>query len=86
MTTFIVVSSAICHGNSLLHFGLNIKVSREGLLGGGQIILKHLYLNDYADGVGQENFIYTVFDYHLACEISSVRTLALTRKCSITAK
>ena len=24
-----------CHGNSLLHFGLNTKVSFEGLLGGG---------------------------------------------------
>ena len=24
-----------CHGNSLLHFGLNTKVSREGLLGCG---------------------------------------------------
>ena len=24
-----------CHGNSLLHFGLNTKVSCEGLLGGG---------------------------------------------------
>ena len=24
-----------CHGNSLLHFGLNKKVSCEGLLGGG---------------------------------------------------
>ena len=33
-----------CHGNPLLHFGLNTKVSCEGLLGGG-IILKHIYLN-----------------------------------------
>ena len=24
-----------CHGDSLLHFGLNTKVSCEGLLGGG---------------------------------------------------
>ena len=24
-----------CHGNSLLHFGLNTKVSCEGVLGGG---------------------------------------------------
>ena len=24
-----------CHGNSLLHFGLNTKFSCEGLLGGG---------------------------------------------------
>ena len=24
-----------CHGNSLLHFGLNTKVSSEGLLWGG---------------------------------------------------
>ena len=24
-----------CHGNSLLHFGLNTKVSCEGLLSGG---------------------------------------------------
>ena len=38
-------------GNSLLHFGLNIKVSCEGPLGGGGvlIILKNLYLNDYAE-------------------------------------
>ena len=26
-----------CHGNSLLHFGLNTKVSYEGLLGGGDL-------------------------------------------------
>ena len=33
------------YGNALLHFGLNTKVSCEGLLGGGiEIILKQLYL------------------------------------------
>ena len=26
-----------CHGNSLLHFGLNTKVSFEGLLGDGDL-------------------------------------------------
>ena len=38
-----------CHGNSFLHFGLNTKVSCEGLLSGGGIILKPLHLNDYAE-------------------------------------
>ena len=36
-----------CRGNSL--FGLNKKVSCEGLLGGIKSILQHLYLYDIAD-------------------------------------
>ena len=68
-----------CHGNSLLHFGLNTKVSCEGLLGGGVIILKHLYLNDYAEFDSQISYIMFLHDYHLACEISTVRTLALIK-------
>ena len=38
-----------CHGNSLFHLVRNKKVSYEGLMGGGYSILKHLYLNDYAE-------------------------------------
>ena len=66
-----------CHGNSLLYFGLNTNISCEGLLGGIQIILKHLYLNDYADFESKISYIMFLHDYHLACEISTVRTLAL---------
>ena len=59
-----------CHGNSLLHFGLNTKVSCEGLLGGGgSIILKHLYLDDYAEFDSKISYIMVLHDYHLACEI-----------------
>ena len=61
-----------CHGNSLLHFGLNTKVSCEGLL----IILKHLYLNYYAEFDSIISYIMFLHDYHLACEISMVKTLA----------
>ena len=39
-----------CHGYSLLHFSFKTIVSCDRLLGGGiYIILKHLYLNDYAE-------------------------------------
>ena len=65
-----------CH--TLLHFGLNTKVSCEGLLGGGgYILLKHLYINDYAEFDSKISHIMFLHDYHLACEISTVRTLAL---------
>ena len=47
-----------CHGNSFLHCGLNKKVSCDGLLGGRGSILKHLYLNDYAE-----------FDSKISCVI-----------------
>ena len=67
----------ICHGNSLLHFGLNTKVSCEGLLR-GYIILKHLYLNDYAEFDSTISYITFLHYYHLDCEISRVRALALT--------
>ena len=57
-----------CHGNILLHFGLNTKVSCEGLWGGGgggggggvKIILKHLYRNDYAEFVSKISYIIIV--------------------------
>ena len=50
-----------CHGNILLHFGLNTKVSCEGLGGGGvKIILKHLYRNDYAEFVSKISYIIIV--------------------------
>ena len=66
-----------CHGNSLLHFGLNTKLSCEGLLG-GYIILKPLYHNDYnAEFDSKILYIMFLHDYHLACEISTVRTLNL---------
>ena len=59
----------------IVAFGLNKEVSCGGLLweGGIQSILKHLYLNVYGE------FIYYVLHaYQLACETSTVRTLALS--------
>ena len=54
----------------------------EGLFffgGGGKSILKHLYLNYYADFDSKISYIMFLHDYQLACEISNVtiRTLAL---------
>ena len=68
-----------CHSDSLLHSGLNTKVSCEGLLVGVgiQMILKHLYLNDYAEFDSKISYIMFLHDYHLACKISTVRTLTL---------
>ena len=37
----------------------------------------HLYINDYAEFDSKISFIIFLHDYHLACEISTVRTLAL---------
>ena len=45
-----------------------------------QIILKHLYLNDYADFDSKISFVMFLHNYHLACEISTVRTLALNHR------
>ena len=45
--------------------------------GGDLIILKHLYLNDYAEFNSKISYIMFLHDYHLASEISTVRTLAL---------
>ena len=66
-----------CHSNSLLHLELNTKVNSEGLLGGMEIILKHLYLKDYAEFDSKISYIMFQHDYHLACEISMVRTFSL---------
>ena len=44
-------------------------------------ILKHLYLNDYAE-YSKISYIMFLHDYLFACRISTVRTLALT-KCKI---
>ena len=65
----------------IVAFGLNKKVSCEGLLGGGgiQSILKHLYLNDYAEFYSKISYIMFLHDYLLACEISTVRTFAFSR-------
>ena len=72
-----------CHGNS---FGLNKKkVSCEGLLwGGGVKILKHLYLNDYAEFNSKISHIMFFTLLSLACEISTIRTLALKYSSHIT--
>ena len=68
-----------CHGNTLLQFGFNTKVSCEGLLGGGgQIILKHLYLNYYAEFDSKISYIMFLYGYLLASEMSTIRTLALS--------
>ena len=67
MITFIDASFAV--------MAIHQKVSCEGLLGEGiEIILKHLYLNDYAEFDSKIMFLH---DYLLTCEISTVRTLAL---------
>ena len=50
-------------------------------MGGGYIILKHLYLNDYAEFDSKIPYILFFHINHLACEISTVRTLALTVSC-----
>ena len=46
-------------------------------MGGGYIILKHLYLIDYAEFDSKISYIIFLHDYHLACKISTVRTLDL---------
>ena len=55
-----------CHGNSLLHFGLNTRISCEGLLGGGKLFLKHLYLNDNEEFNSKISYIMFLHAYHLA--------------------
>ena len=69
-----------CIGNSLLHFGLNTKVSCDGLLEGGGVFLKHLYLNGYAEFDSKISYLMFFNDYHLACQISTVRIHVLTNK------
>ena len=39
--------------------------------------MKHPYLNDYAELYSKISHIMFLYDYHLACEISTVRILAL---------
>ena len=57
-------------------FGLNKKGGCEGLLGEGRI-LKYLYFNDYAEYDSKISCIMFLHGYLLACERSTVRTLAL---------
>ena len=78
MITFIVVSSL--PWQFINAFGLNKKVSHEGLFMGRGIksILQHLYLDVYTDS--KISCIMFVHDYHSPYEISTVRTLALKAK------
>ena len=47
-------------------------------IGGGiESILKHLYLNDYAEFDSIISYIMFSYGYLLVCEISTIRTLAL---------
>ena len=62
-------------------FGLNKKVSRDGLfLGGGgggvKSMLTHIYLNDYAEFDSKISYRMFLHDYLLTCEISRARTFA----------
>ena len=68
MITFIVVSSL--SWQFIKAFGLNKKVSHEGLFMG----IKSLYLDVYTDS--KISCIMFVHDYHSPCEISTVRTIA----------
>ena len=73
MITFIAASWLF-----IFAFNLSKKVSCGGLLGGGGVkYLKHLYLNDYAEFDSKISYIMFLHDYLLACEIYTVRTLAL---------
>ena len=50
-----------CHGNSLLHFGLNKKVSCEGLLGvGGLKVFCNIYISMFMQS-STVKFHYNVF-------------------------
>ena len=79
MIMFIVSSSAVMVIHCCIWFEQK-KVSYEGLLGGGGI-LQYLYLNVYAEfdsKISYIMFLSCLYDYQLACEISMVRTFALS--------
>ena len=56
---------------------MNKKVSDEGHSRRGGDILKHLYLNDYAELDNKISYTMFLHNKLLVCEISTVRTLAL---------
>ena len=64
------------HVHCSINFGLNKKVSCAGFLRGNLRILKHLYLNNYAEFHSKISNIMFFLFYLLVCKISTVRTLA----------
>ena len=73
---FIVESLAVMVIHCCIWF--KQKVSCEGLSREGISILKHLYLNDYTKFDSKISYIMFLHDCLLACEISTVKTLALS--------
>ena len=65
-----------CHGYLLLYFGLNTKVSCEGLFFGGGAFWNIYISMIYAEFDSKIAYIMFLHDYHLACEISTVSTFA----------
>ena len=56
---------------------MSYKQLKWALKGWGYIILKHLYLNDYAELDSRISYCMFLHDYLLDCEISTVRTIDL---------
>ena len=59
------------------YFFLNKNFQLRGTLMGELSILKHLYINDYAEFVSKISNLMFLHEYLLVCEIFRVRILAL---------
>ena len=77
MIMFIVASSAVMVIHCCIWFEQKSQLLGTFFGGGGSSILKHLYLNDYAEFDSKISYIILfLHDYLLVCEISKVRTIA----------
>ena len=61
-----------CHDNSLFHL---VWTKKSVVL---DCFLQHIHLNVYAEFESEISYMMFLHDYQLACEISTVRTIALS--------